>query len=416
VLKSEASILQTLPRGFKTLMKSSQEILDLAMNQNDRASFESLFFQGFRASRYDERALVEAFYFAANGSPKVLELLIPLCRPVYRVALMQATIHGQTECVKILLRLMPTQSGNIGNALSEAAWNGDLSCLELMLPLCDSLARGRALIDAADGGQLHTLLALLASLDPHDKASIKQAALAASKSGHAECLRALLERHPTPFAKELLNRAAKSESVDCLRLLFSLKPAPSPSHALIYSAGHGWTDAVRFLLAFPISQRAASQALSAAARRGSSKCVELLIPAARVSAKHCLVVTDLQGNLDCLRLLLPIVLARLDGSTSWSGRLRRHWARFFLSRALLQAAANAHVQQVELLLSAPYLNLLASHGTRAIERVRKTLPPRHSKPIEQLVNALLERSELAESSQPAKNSLLPNALSQKNRL
>lgn len=135
----------------------------------------------------------EALSWAAyNGHLECVEFLIPLCdvQANQSMPFRYAAMSGRLEALKLLLPFSDPKALN-SDALRQAALYGHVECLMLLIPLCGVEAHySLALQHAARNGHLGCLKLLLPLSDP--KAQDSEAFRQAARNNHLECLELLL--------------------------------------------------------------------------------------------------------------------------------------------------------------------------------------------------------------------------------
>lgn len=158
------------------------------------------------------------------------------------------------------------QNSTLRETIERAAEWGFYDCVQILIPLCESKAIGRALVGAADHGRADVLALLL----PFSSVELNSEALKrAAYKGQRECLEILIAvADPTHEDSEALRLAVTGHI---------------PVGSNVPLTGHS-TECVKLLL--PVSDPTAqnSEALQLAVKYQLHECMELLSPVSDVFA------------------------------------------------------------------------------------------------------------------------------------
>lgn len=176
-------------------------------------------------------------------------------------------------------RLPKDVAERLASTLRLCARNGWTECLAKILPLMDADAKAAALVQGARDGQEGAVALLLADRRLGAPYPITQALAAAAEKGFQACLSRLLsDRSPCDDLGPALVAAAYGGSVESLIALLPLIDASyDDSRALRRAAKEGHDECVQVLAAKCPPDAGAWKALRLAAGRGQQRCSQLLM-------------------------------------------------------------------------------------------------------------------------------------------
>lgn len=151
---------------------------------------------------------------AENGHLACVEVLVPFVVGWFKggeMALFQAAHHGHAACVVALLPVVTDEKAR-NDALNIAATRGHLDCLLALLPVSDARARtSRPVGEAAEGGHLACLEALI---PVSCSRGLGRALAMAAMKGKSACMERLLEVAPVKEAWDHLRKRGVRREYD----------------------------------------------------------------------------------------------------------------------------------------------------------------------------------------------------------
>ena len=207
-------VAMTMHNNAKKQKELDDELLHSA-EIGDCVTLAALLAQGASPLAEDSDALLQA---SSHGHSECVRILAPISEPTaLSKALRLAVSSDNAACAKLLIAACPAPL-NYNDLLRMAAADGHVASLKILSPLAKRSELSYALCLAAQNGNIESLAFLLPRSDPLDDSSY--ALRWAARHGHAECVKLLIPvSDPKINDSEALLWAASNGRVECVKLL-----------------------------------------------------------------------------------------------------------------------------------------------------------------------------------------------------
>lgn len=219
-----------------------------------------------------------------------------------------------------------------------AAQTGNISELQRLLPLVNiPTVWIKAMEHTSVNGHVECLDALVKHSDrmstPIEEETWDKCLVAAAKCGQLECVRYLVEHtQASNNDSRALRRAAQHGQLKVVQFLLPLSdPTAHNSEAVVKAAWEGHLDCVAYLIAHSDIEAQDNDALYGASGRGHGGIVKMLLHYTRDFDGRCLMRAAANGHMDCVQLLLPHSDPQANNSRALAEAfLSSEWAIFDL--------------------------------------------------------------------------------------